>query len=143
MFRAIMSAFWPLIRQLAIAAPHEALADLLIATLKATQPMPEPGAQPPPDTDPSKPKRARRSSNRRTRRPSSRPRKPKGNGHSNVERPQSLASRFWAKAEELSNTPWKLVADRLHANIAICQDAYRMRKLPPSILPEQAESFAS
>jgi hypothetical protein len=29
-----------------------------------------------------------------------------------------LASRFWAKAEELSNTPWKLVADRLHANIA-------------------------
>src|SRR5215207_6019121 len=33
MFRAIMSAFWPLIRQLAIVAPHEALADLLIATL--------------------------------------------------------------------------------------------------------------
>ena len=71
--RAIMSAdFWPLIRQLAIAAPHEALADLLIATLKSTQPMPETGAQPPPDPDPSKPKRARRSSNRRSRRPSSR-----------------------------------------------------------------------
>jgi hypothetical protein len=51
-----------------------------------------------------------------------------------------LASRFWAKAEELSNALWKLVADRLHANIAICQDAYR--KLPPSILPDEAESFA-
>jgi hypothetical protein len=45
-------------------------------------------------------------------------------------------------AEELSNTPWKLVADRLHANLAICQDAYRLRKLPPSILPEEGESFA-
>ena len=60
-----------------------------------------------------------------------------------VEVARSLASRFWAKAEELSNTPWKLVADRLHANLAICQDAYRLRKLPPSILPEQAESFAA
>jgi len=141
MSRAIMSIdFWPLIRQLAIAAPHEALADLLIATLKSTQPMPETGAEPPPDPDP---KRARRSSNRRSRRPSSRRRKPKGNGRSNVEGAQSLASRFWAKAEELSNTPWKLVADRLHANLAICQDAYRLRKLPPSILPEQAESFAA
>jgi hypothetical protein len=39
--------------------------------------------------------------------------------------------------------PWKLVAERLHANIAICQDAYRLRKLPPSVLPEQAESFAA
>ena len=107
---------------------------------KSTQPMPETGAQPPPDPDP---KRARRSSNRRSRRPSSRPRKPKGNGHSNVEGAQSLASRFWAKAEEIPNTPWKLVADRLHANLAICQDAYRLRKLPPSILPEQAESFAA
>jgi hypothetical protein len=103
---------WPLIRQLAIAAPHEALADLLIATLKSTQPTPETAAQPPPDPDP---KRVRRSSNRRSRRPSSLRRKPKGNGHSNVEGAQSLASRFWAKAEELSNTPWKLVADRLHA----------------------------
>ena len=60
-----------------------------------------------------------------------------------VEDAQSLASRFWAKAEELSNTPWKLVADRLHANLAICQDAYRLRKLPQSILPEQADSFAA
>ena len=33
--------FWPLIRQLAIAAPHEALADLLIETLKSTQPKQE------------------------------------------------------------------------------------------------------
>ena len=94
------------------------------------------GAQPPPDADLSKPKRARRSSNRRSRRPSSRWRQPKGNGHSNVEGAQSLASRFWAKAKELSNTPWKLVADRLHANLAICQDAYRLRKLPPCILPK-------
>ena len=36
---------------------------------------------------------------------SSRRRKPKGNGHSTVEGAQSLASRFWAKAEELSNPP--------------------------------------
>jgi hypothetical protein len=137
-----MSAdFWPLIRQLAIAAPHEALADLLIATLKSTQPMPQTGAQPPPDPDPSKPKRARRSSNRRSRRPSSGRESRRGNGHSNVQGAQALAGRFWAKAEELSNTPWKLVADRLHANLAICQDAYRLRKLSPSILPEEGESF--
>ena len=43
-----------LIRQLAIAAPHEALADVLIATLKSTQPMPETGAQPSPDLDPKR-----------------------------------------------------------------------------------------
>ena len=54
---------------------------------------------------PATPDAARRSSNRRPRRPSTRPRKPQGNGHSNVEGAQSLASRFWAKAEELSTRP--------------------------------------
>jgi hypothetical protein len=143
MSSAIMSAdFWLLIRQLAIAAPHEALADVLLAALKPAEPEPESTAPPPPDP-PSRPKRQRRSSRPSRRSSSSRRRKSNGEGHANIQSTQALASRFWAKAEELSDVPWKLVADRLHANIAICQDAYRLRKLPPSVLPEQAESFAA
>jgi hypothetical protein len=57
-------------------------------------------------------------------------------------RAEPAARALWAKAEELSAQPWKLVAERLNVNEAVAVDAYRHHRLPPGVSAEAAAAFA-
>ena len=103
----------------------------------------------------------RRPGRPRKPRPRARPRKPHtGDGDDHGEAPPALSGRprrskaersaaaepaakaLWAKAEELSDAPWRLVADRFGINPQIAVDAYRNHRLPPGVSAEAAAAFA-
>ncbi len=98
---------------------------------------------------------------RKPSRPRGRPRKPAaGNGADPGEAPPAHSGRprrskaerraaaepaakaLWAKAEELSDAPWRLVAERFGINPQIAVHAYRNHRLPPGVSAEAAAAFA-
>ena len=132
------------LRRLIDAVPRATLAEILHEMLAA-----EPAKRRPPGR-PRKPSR-----------PRGRPRKPPaGNGADHGEARPALSGRprrskaerraaaepaakaLWAKAEELSDAPWRLVADRFGINPHIAVDAYRDHRLPPGVSAEAAAAFA-